>query len=197
VYWRFGPASGEPAAAPLFYGEVGHFIRRGDDPWIGVPRHPALILSLLLRMHGRDRAVSADEICAFLKVRGGTRIKGHVDQLRKKIAECGLDPKLVIANASHQGGYRLAHDVGATMLVEADAVALIDELLARPETADPAVREGLAQVRMLLTVSAVVALAFLGWSYLKEPGGPPGQSHQTLTHLALRREAGSCDPMLR
>ena len=79
MYWRFGPTSGDPAAAPLLYDEVGHFIRRGEGPWIGVPRHPALILSLLLRMHGRDRAVSADEICAFLKVRKGTRIKGHVD----------------------------------------------------------------------------------------------------------------------
>jgi len=173
MYWRFGPTSGDSAAAPLLYDEVGHFIRRGEGPWIAIARNPALVLSLLLHVHGQGRAVSADQICAFLKLPKGTRIKGHVDQLRKKIAQCGIDPKLVLEHANNQTGYRLASDVGATMLVEADALRMIDDLLARSATSDPSIREGLTQLRMLLTACVIVALAYLGWAYLRTPDGAP------------------------
>src|SRR5678810_1220848 len=56
MLWRFGerPASG--GDPPLLYDELRHRLRSGEGPWVRLPHNPALILSLLLRVHAQEQA---------------------------------------------------------------------------------------------------------------------------------------------
>jgi hypothetical protein len=161
--WHFGarpPDGGDP---PLFYDEVRHCIRKGDGSEVQLPFHAALILKLLLRMHARGRTVTPRELCAFLKLPEGTRVSGYVTDLRKKIAECGGDPKLIESITSN-GGYRLATDIDAVSVAEAEELKVIERMLAHPEVT-PSVRGQLKQLYAMLALSAAVVLGVgvRGW----------------------------------
>ena len=154
--WHFGerpPGGGDP---PLFYDEVRHCIRKGDGPEVQLPFHAALILKLLLRMHARGRTLTPRELCAFLKLPEGTRVSGYVTDLRKKIAECGGDPKLIESIKSN-GGYRLAMDIDAVSVAEAEELKMIERMIAHPEVT-ASVRGQLKQLYAMLALSAAVVL---------------------------------------
>ena len=166
MYWRFGEATGDPPGPLFLYDELCHRLRYGEGPWIRLPHHPALILTLLLHMQRANRTVSSDQIRAFLHVPKNARIKDHVTELRKKLAEAGGDPTRVLEHVGGQTGYRLSPGVHAGMLLEADALSLLDELLASPEPVPAVLRTGLLSLRgmlLLSSVTSVFAVAITGW----------------------------------
>ena len=164
MFWRFGERPREGGDPPLLYDELCHCIRKGDRPWVRLPHEPALLLKLLLRMHARGRTVTPREICAFLKLPETTPISGHVAELRKKIAECGGDPKLIEVIAA-ETGYRLAASADAAVMTQADELQLIDTMLAHPEVM-PSVRLQLKQIYATLVLIAAVAIGFTTWALL-------------------------------
>ena len=173
--WHFGerpPGGGDP---PLFYDEVRHCIRKGDGREVQLPFHAALILKLLLRMHARGRTVTPRELCAFLKLPEGTRVSGYVTDLRKKLAECGGEPDLIESMKSNSG-YRLAMDIDAVSVAEAEELKLIERMMAHPELT-PSVRVQLKQLYAMLALSAAVVLGFASASWLEPAGDDPIGEH--------------------
>ena len=61
--------------------------------------------------------VSSDQIRTFLDLPKRARIKDHVTELRKKLAQAGADPNRILEHVGGQTGYRLSPGVHTGMLL--------------------------------------------------------------------------------
>jgi hypothetical protein len=136
-------------------------------------------------MHARGRTVTPRELCAFLELPEGTRVSGYVTDLRKTLAECGGDPKLIESLTSN-GGYRLAADIDAVSVAEAEELRVIERMMVHPEVT-PSVRGQLKQLYAMLALSAVVMLGLGTRGWLGPDGGDLPVSHHVPEEGELTR----------
>lgn len=202
MLWRLGEASAQGGKGPLVFDDVKHQLRCGEGPWVPLARNPALVLSLLARMQARGRSVPPRELCAYLELPEGTRVSGHVAELRKKIAECGVVPESVIENIGNHTGYQLTPGMTAAPLVEADELKVLDELISGRRIPRRKLRAQLQELRGMLLLCSAVAVAFTSYAVLRagervevaqlnpEEGGPGSDRIEYRTCFELARELG-------
>jgi hypothetical protein len=202
MLWRLGEASAADGKAPLVFDDVKHQLRCGEGAWVPLARNPALVLSLLVRMQARGRSVPPRELCAYLELPEGTRVSGHVAELRKKIAECGVAPESVIDNIGNHTGYQLTPGMTAAPLVEADELKVLDELLSGRRIPRRKLRAQLLELRGMLLVCSAVTVMFTTYAVLRagegvevvqltpEEGGPTSDRIEYRTCFELARELG-------